>query len=210
MEPTTGRFISLTAGNAGRQTAIQVTAVDLPSPHEHLNGATLWLGAPSEVSENGSSVDPVPGFENFVAATLQCDPLYLDWSVVGTVYAYHELIIPGGTYGVRALDADCSPADEANYSEPLFVTMGRWADPVGTFDNGTGEWNGPDGSVDVATDVVALLDKFGSSPTSPSKTRADLEPSTPDLIINITDVTSALDAFAGSPYPFVPASPDCP
>ena len=208
--PSTGRFLGLAAGNAGRQTAIQVIAVDLPAPHAHLNGATLWLGLPRSVSENGSSVDPIPGFANFTASALQCAALYRDWSTSGTINVYHELLIPGGTYAVRAIDVTCSPADEANYSEPFQVTMGRWADLVGAFDAGGNQWNGPDGSVDVATDVVALLDKFGSSPTSPGKARADLEPSTPDLVINITDVTSALDAFGGAAYPFVPASPGCP
>jgi hypothetical protein len=58
-----------------------------------------------------------------------------------------------------------------------------------------------------------VLDKFRNlvPPSLPCpaiiKARADVEPQTPDQLINITDVTLVLDAFRGFPYPFSPSGP---
>jgi hypothetical protein len=60
----------------------------------------------------------------------------------------------------------------------------------------------PDGRVNVPTDVVSVLDKFASFPAAPLKIRVDLEPETPDLKINITDVVQSINAFKGDEYPF--------
>lgn len=72
---------------------------------------------------------------------------------------------------------------------------------------------GPDGSVDVAQDVVGLLDKFANINALP-KAMTDFEPGNdrihdgPDLKVNISrDVLDALEAFGGLPYPFEPEGP---
>ena len=59
-------------------------------------------------------------------------------------------------------------------------------------------------------DIIAILERFKSLPSAPSKVRVDLEPATPDRLINITDITSGLDAFRGTSYPFPPFSAPCP
>ncbi len=64
----------------------------------------------------------------------------------------------------------------------------------------------PDGRVDIVTDILAIIAKFGSRPGAPAKIRVDLEPGMLDMKINITDVTFALDAFRGLPYPFAPST----
>ena len=69
---------------------------------------------------------------------------------------------------------------------------------------------GPDNSVDVVTDVTAVLDKFRNFAASPAKSRADLEPALPDGQINISDVTFVLNAFSGADYPFTPTATPCP
>jgi hypothetical protein len=53
-------------------------------------------------------------------------------------------------------------------------------------------------------DATTILDKFTNLTGAPLKARTDLEPSLTDLKINITDVTSAIDAFTGDGYPFEP------
>ena len=68
----------------------------------------------------------------------------------------------------------------------------------------------PDGTVDVTTDVTAVLDKFKNLEGAPAKARSDIDPTRPDQIINMTDVTYVLDAFRGSDYPFEPGPPPCP
>ncbi len=63
------------------------------------------------------------------------------------------------------------------------MTLSRWGDVVENCT--TTPCGAPDGRVDVVTDIVALINKFGSSPGAPVKARADLEPSTVDQKINI-------------------------
>ena len=210
------RFLSFTnENNPARTQAVRVTFVDLPLPYNVWNGAQLWVGQPYDVSENRGTVDPVPGFPNFRAAPLECDPAsahYADWNAdYGTVHVFHEGIVPGGTYALQAVDDTCDIQREEDYSAAAAVTNPRWGDTVGSFDAGLGLWTAPDGSVDVSADVVSALDKFGSLDTAPSKTRCDLEPAILDHKINITDVTVILDAFAGGDYFFFPSSPTpCP
>ena len=196
----TGRYLSFKAGTVGAKQAIRVTFTSLPAPYHVLNGTSMWVATPSMVSENGGSISPIPGFDNFTAATLSCDPVYTNFGAVGTIHVYHRNIIPGGRYTVQIVDEACNPADEASFSDALIADLGRWADVSGPFDAGV--WTMPDDSVDVASDVVAILDKFSSNPGSPAKVRADLWPSLPDRVIDIQDVTAALDAFSGGPYPF--------
>ncbi len=66
-----------------------------------------------------------------------------------------------------------------------------------------------DGIVDVANDVLGVLEKFANLGGAPSKPQADLEPAMPDQIINITDVMHALGAFGGQEYDFSVPQP-CP
>jgi hypothetical protein len=57
--------------------------------------------------------------------------------------------------------------------------------------------------------VTAALDKFKNPAGAPAKARVNLEPSTPDPLVNIADVTYVLDAFRGFGYPFMPGPDPC-
>ena len=200
------RYMAVSGGEPGLLQALRVTFADLPAPLDVLNGTQMWIDNPHEISELPSVSDNTP--PTFAAATLTCDSVFADWSVHGVIQVYHEAIVAGGTYRVQAVNATCDTANELSYSDSFDMTMARWGDLVGGFV--AGSWEVPDGSVDVATDVIAVLDAFGGAATAPSKSRADLEPALPDHIINITDAVVILDAFAGAAYPFsAPASP-CP
>ena len=207
------RFLSIDAGDAGRTQAIRVTFVSLPPPFDVWNGAQLFVSDPTQLSELGGvglgSPPPVGGGQ-LTVAPLRCDPSLRDWSAVGTVHAYHEGIVPGGVYNVQVVDSSCALTVEGSYSAALVINTAQWSDVVGGYNAVDGYWGAGDNSVDVATDVVSMLDKFGSAPTAPSKFRMDLEPSLIDGKINITDVTVILDAFGGASYPFSPTLPAVP
>lgn len=200
-----GRYLGVSAGDADRQQAVRITFQALPAPFDVHNGLSMWVGEPTETSERSGSVEPVPGKVNFMSATLQCDPFFADWGPLGIVQVYHRHIIPDAAYEIEVFDID-------NLTTPVTSRMGatsRWGDVAGNFDPTSGTWPPPDGRVDVTVDAVGILDGFANRPNAPAKARTDLEPSTPDRKINITDVVFALDAFSGRPYPFAPGPAPC-
>lgn len=200
-----GRYLGVSAGNAGRLEAVRITFQSLPPPFGVHNGLGMWVGEPRETTERSGSVEPIPGHSNFMSATLQCAPFFTDWNPLGIVQVYHRNIIPGAVYEIEVFDID-------NLSRPVTNRIGttsRWGDVAGSFDATLGTWAPADGRVDIAIDVVSILDGFANSPGAPAKARTDLEPSTPDRKINITDLVVALDAFSGQPYPFAPGPAPC-
>lgn len=197
------RFLSFVPVNPGEQTAISVTFNHLPEPLAAFEGTTLWLGEPQVVSENAGYVSPQepPVFPTFLAASLQAEPYYTDFGLLGTIHVYHAGIVASGTYDIRAFGGSLRAGDRNRVSPPLpATTCPKWGDVCGYFEDG--EWLPPDGGVDVTSDVTAVLDKFKNLESAPSKIRCDVEPNTPDLLVNISDVTCVLDAFRGMPYPF--------
>ncbi|UCC29852.1 MAG: DUF362 domain-containing protein [Phycisphaerales bacterium] len=211
----TNRYLSIAGGNAGMQTALRVTLGGLPEPYDIFDGTPIWVGEPNEICENaGQSAPPVggcgpaPGLDSrsIMVATLQCEPHYTDWSVYDRIYAYGEAIVPGAAYSTRAICQGCDINQAIAYSAPLTLQTSVWGDAVS--DCTVTPCGPPDGSVDVTTDVTALLDKFKNLAGAPRKARCDLEPAIADRLVNITDVMEALDAFRGFQYPFE-ISPPC-
>ena len=150
-----------------------------------------------------------PGLDwEFLAATLQCTPVYREWTADGVMHVFHEGLVPGGVYDVQIINLGCDTALEGGYSAPLRITTSSWGDVVENCS--VVPCLPPDGSVDVTTDVTAILDKFKNLNNALITARADIEPQVPDQKINISDVTFALDAFRGRSYPpdsFPPPSP---
>jgi hypothetical protein len=203
------RYLSFEPGNAGRQAALRVKIVDLPAPFEYLEGEVMWVGVPWEVTENSGHIAPedAPGWPTLTVATLQCEPRYADWGTYGILHVYHQNIIPGGRYAVQAIDEVCDIVGDPNYSWPLTIQTSIWADVVK--DCTTTPCGPPDGEVYITADVTMILDKFKNLAGALAKARADIEPALPDLLINMTDVTWAVDAFGGGDYPFSAGAP-CP
>jgi hypothetical protein len=207
------RFLSVVIGNAGVSAGIRIIPTELPPPYAAYEDAVLWVGIPTEVSENSGIPGPPagPGNPGLMAAPLTCDPelaFFRDWSTIPVLHLFHELIVPGGKYDVSVISSNCDRNESANFSAPLDMDTTKWGDAVGVFDQDTAEWTSPEGVITVA-DVVALLDKFKNLQSAPTKTRCDLEPAIPDFLINISDVTQCLGAFSGAAYPFLPP-PSCP
>ena len=193
------RYLTITPTNPGVATAIQVVLASLPPPFDVYNGTELWVGPPKAISENGAAVDPIPNFSNFMASPLGCDPHVMDWGSVGEIVIHHPAIVPGAQYIVRITSEACLLAGEPTYSDPLFVKTGKWGDTVSDLTQCPP--GPPDGDV-IITDVLAIVQRFGSQECSVPKVRADLEPGLLDLQINISDVMTGLNAFAGLPFPF--------
>jgi hypothetical protein len=205
------RYLTLLGDAPGKQTAMRVTLRDLPAPYDSLNGQTLWVGQPEVICENSGQTTPPPegcGVSGvppptILAATLRASPpYYTDWTLLGAVNVYHEYLVPGGTYDIQAIGEGCDTGDEAAYAAPLVLTTSIWGDTVGNCT--VYPCSPPDGIVNVTTDVTAILDKFKNLPAAPLKTRCDIEPATPDQLVNITDVAQSIDAFLGLGYPFGP------
>jgi len=197
------RYLSVTPDNPGVQTALRVTFSDLPAPFGGFSGTQMWVGSPFPVSESPGVAGPTP--PTFVAARLSCEAFFTDWGSVDTVQVFGEGIVPGGTYDVQAIGKSCYDVGVPRYSTARTVRTSRWGDLVGNCT--VVPCTPPDGVVNVTTDIVGMLDKFGGRAGAPVKARADLEPSLPDFIISIADVVQGLDAFRGEPYPFAGPSP---
>ncbi len=222
------RAIAITAGDPGKRLAIRVTFVSLPPPFDVADGSSAWVGPPFLKCENsGDDSDPLspgdcpnpssdPADVTTPAASkyalLQCDPEYRDWSAEGVINIVDPFIVPGGVYEVDVIEEGCPLNDAGSYSLPLSVGTPMWGDLVGdcTPRPNDGFCTPADASIDVTTDVTAVLNKFKNTGTAPLKARADVEPATVDFLINIADVTRMLDAFRGNPYPFMPGPVPCP
>ena len=202
------RTLSFAVANIGTSSAVRVRPVNLAFPFDVFNGSDFWVGEPFEVSENSGAVDPsdAPGVSTFMAARLQCEPVCFDFASIGTVHVSGEVVIPSGEYEIQAIDCDACALDlDTNYSPPLVLQTSLWGDLVK--DCTADPCGPPDNSVDVVTDVSAVLTKFANLNVGVSKSRCDVEPSTVDFLINISDVTFILNAFMGAPYPFAPSEP---
>jgi len=173
-----------------------------------------------------------------VIATLGPDPYYQDWHGVCTgsplkcvgglkdglactttascaadVNIHHTLLVPSvgatpnATYEVQMVADDCIFTAEDSYSDPLVTSTCRRGNTVSNCSTQ------PCGQCDnIATqidDVTAILSKFGNL-GGIDKVRADMEGCCPDHLIQIGDVTSALDGFTAKPYPCSPVSAGCP
>ena len=192
--------------------AIRVTFQDLNAPFDVANGMQKWVGEPFVVCENaGQSIvdDPdacavvqAPLSLTTTYARLQCQPLYRNWVDDGVINFIDEWVIPGSTYRIDTIAESCPL--ECPFSELLEITTPRWGDVTAYCS--PGDCVPPDNSVDIVTDVVAVLAKFGNVLIL-EKTRCDLEPSTVDFLINISDVTFVLNVFSRDTYPFEPSGP---
>lgn len=202
------RHLSFTPTNAGMQTAIRVLISQMPAPFSDLEGTAWWVGPPVERCENaGQSVVPPGGCGPFSGAPspsywvapLQATPEFRDWSSPGLLHAYGPAVIPGGEYVVQHISIGCYSAGVPSYSIPVRIDSSKWGDVV--HNCASLPCPAPEGIVTIS-DVVASLDKFKNQPSGPQKSRTDIEPRIVDHLVNISDVTEALSAFAGGEYPF--------
>jgi glucose/arabinose dehydrogenase len=196
----------------GELTATRVTLTSLHHPDPPYAGGAAadfsayegqhrWVGPPTSFIESTSVPTP------FMAAVLQCQPYYHDWSTVGLLHVFGHEIVPSSVYTVASVDDFCA-GNEDNcivISPGLEVATTRWAD-IET------PYNPPSPSVqpDLA-DVSALVNKFRSQSGAPIKARAAIIGETPNLTVDIgfDQISACVDAFRGAPYPHAGPTP-CP
>jgi hypothetical protein len=202
------RYLTLDPSNAGQQTALSITILDLPAPYQDKIGTTIWVGTPHEICENSGQTippaegcGPAPGLasKSFMAAPLTCTPVFRDWTVDGVISAYGDAIIPGGVYDVKAVNLGCYRADVAACTKSFRAETAKWGDIVS---NCLDCPCGPAEGQNSITDVISLLRKFQNAFCAPAKSRADIEPGDIDFLVTISDVLRSLGGFAGEPFPF--------
>ncbi|MCH7884064.1 MAG: hypothetical protein IIC01_02340 [Planctomycetes bacterium] len=210
---------SLSAG--GQDTAIRITLVelyvDLSEDPEGcpvrvdgndlslFDGSVRYLGPPSALNDNALSAP------RFIAARLQCDPYYRDWSPAAltaefgagvdttTIYFYGAEVVPCSVYEAQHATQPCVQSKIAScFSEPLEIRTSLWGDvwpPFGTIN---------------FTDISKVVEAFKSIPFipgdppdgAPRKMRATLRGNSAPLGAPITfsDIGLTVDAFKTIPY----------
>lgn len=195
------RYLSFRAATGDGQEAVQVEFLSLPG-YEYAEGRIMWVQEPHPVTEDaGSSANWPP--PTFWLAELGCTPFYTYWTTYGVVDVYDDAIIPGATFGLRAIHESCDPTNAANYSSALEVSMSAVGDLVGICD--VTPCTPPQGVVDFV-DVVAVVDKFKNDPSAPRKARSDLINSDisqprPDQKVDFLDICYCVEAFRSVPRP---------
>jgi len=192
------RFLFFRSFSTNPNLAIRVTVDALPPRFLAATGQVFWVTEPTLKSELSGVVDPmyIPGEKFFWVASLACTPTYLDWSQFDKVAVYHEVIVPGGEYGIAHSTPDCQIE-----MPTLALKSSKHGDVNCYYDSVYGPCNSNSGIVDI-TDIVAVLNKFINAPVALVKARCDLKPARVNLIVDIVDVVTALDAFRGIQYEF--------
>ena len=111
-----------------------------------------------------------------------------------------------GSDRVQAPDQVCDAPLEGNFSASYTITGSRWGDLTG--DCGLTPYTPPDGVVNFI-DISGMVDKYENLDDAPIKAGTDLGGDMPDLHADFADISRAVDAFRGEPYPFDGPSP-CP
>jgi hypothetical protein len=179
---------SATAGAA--EEAIRITLDDVAG-FGGFNGEVRFVGEPQEYTDEGLGT--------FIAAPLQCEPFFTDWSGFDLINVYGAEIVPGSSYTAQRADVSCSSLDdEGCFSDALTIETAKWGDVAPTYFAPGGPAQ-PDFG-----DISALVDKFTAAPTSPPKARAQLQPSVPKPqdAISFTDIANCIDAFTGAAFPY--------
>lgn len=122
----------------------------------------------------------------------------------GTLHVYGEAVVPGARYTIQVAHEDCDLGIEASFSNPVGVDTTLFGDVVGSC--AQSPCSAADNRVAII-DVFAALSRFLNAPGAPSKTRADFEPSTLDLEVNITDILFQIQGFLGIPFPYLRCDP---
>ncbi|MBI1826733.1 MAG: hypothetical protein HY287_17725 [Planctomycetes bacterium] len=219
------RFISFVPQNPGVPTAIRVTLVslqhpdppnipqDAPPDFSAFEGQVRWVGPPTVYCESGG-VQPcsVPGDGTFVAASLQCNPNYTNWSSVtggGVLHVTGVEIVPSSTFTIEAFALGCQGNEGscAFISPGLDISTARWGDVIPPYQAAS---PAPLSQPDIS-DVAAVVDKFRMVTSAETQPLVRMQPNSIPLSspVNIADVAADVDAFRNLPYPY-PGPASCP
>jgi len=162
---------------------ITIDANSVATPPNY-DGTDRWVGTPTLGVNDGVS----PPFN---AAKIQCTPLSMNWSAVGQLHMYGDVIVPLSLYDVSS----CNPP--TNCSSALRIETARFGDVIV-----------PTPTVNFQ-DVDSIVKKFQGHPSGPSKTRTKLTNSTvnPANPVNFQEVSAGVSAFQSKPFKLVVTAP---
>lgn len=187
------RFLELDPP-AGCETAIRVTFSDLPPGLDEAEGAAKWVQAASLQTD-------VRGTLHW-GAVLGCDPVFANWPDE-PLYVSGPGIVPGALYGVQAVQAGCAFSIEGNESASASgETALEWGDLLPPYGDDP-KFPQPD-----IIDILATVDSFLGVPSAPPLLETDLEPESPNAVIDINDILACVDGFLGRTFPYAPQA--CP
>ncbi|MBI1825804.1 MAG: FG-GAP repeat protein [Planctomycetes bacterium] len=163
-----------------------------------------WVASPVYFTE--SNAPPAWGY----VSQLSCAPYYTVWNGGPggrVVYVSGPEILPSSDYDVQLVAQSCQGAERncANVSAPLRVHTRRWGDVTPPFQAAS---PAPITQPDIM-DVAAIINKLKDVPGALVVSRTDLFGSAPNHRVDISDVSSAVDAFKGLAFPFAGPS-NCP
>ncbi|MBI1826688.1 MAG: hypothetical protein HY287_10630 [Planctomycetes bacterium] len=163
-----------------------------------------WVASPVYFTE--SNAPPAWGY----AWQLTCAPYYTGWNGSPSgqiIYVSGPEILPSSYYDVQFVGQSCQGVERncVNVSAPLRVHTRRWGDVAPPFQTPS---PAPLTQPDIK-DVTAILNKMKEIPGSLGVTRTDLFGNAPNHRVDISDVSSAVDAFKGLAFPFAGPS-NCP
>jgi len=182
------RFITASIPPTATSNGLKVNLVSLDAdsvatPGDY-DGTDRWVGAPTIGVPDG-----VSGVFN--AGQIQCTFVAVDWSAVGQLHIYGDVIVPTSTYDVSS----CNP--QATCSTNLRIATARFGDVIV-----------PTPAVNFQ-DVQSIVAKFQGTPAGPSKTRSDLVGAVllPNNPINFQDVSANVSAFQSKAFKSVVTAP---
>jgi len=183
------RFITAVIPATATSHGIKVSLVGIDgnsvADPTNYNGTDRWVGAPSLNVSDGIS-------PSFNAGKLQCVFASQDWSAIGQIQLYGDVVVPGSTYDVSVCLAEVGPCSVA-----LRIGTARFGDVIV-----------PTPAVNFQ-DVQSIVAKFQGAPTGPSKTRSDLVGAVllPNNPINFQDVSANVSAFQSKAFKTVVTTP---
>jgi len=182
------RYITAVIPNTATSNGLKVNIVSMDANSAatpgNYNGTDRWVGAPTIAVPDG-----VSGVFN--AGKIQCAFVSVDWSAVGQLHIYGDVIVPSSTYDVSS----CNP--QATCSAALRIATARFGDVIV-----------PTPAVNFQ-DVQSIVAKFQGTPAGPSKTRSDLvgQILIPNNPINFQDVSANVSAFQSKTFKTVVPTP---
>jgi len=213
------RFIDSPAGCAF---AIKVTMIDLQHPvppnlpvqappdfgaYEsatctaagEMNGCARWVGKPGTFLESQDN----PSGATYLAARLQCTPLYWDWiaeTAGGPITVVGAEIVPSSVYDVQIYWSSCKGKEVTCFFVFAPVTMyTRRSGDVGPNFNPPAVADQPD-----ALDIAQVVNKLKSVPGSLVKSITQVQPNLVELNadVNALDIVAVVDGVKFGKYGF--------
>lgn len=176
------RFVSATLPATATAHGVRVNLVSLDgnsvaTPGSY-DGTDRWVGVPMLGINDGIS-------PSFNAARVQCAFASQDWSAVGLVHIYGDVVVPQSSYDVSMCSSAAGPCSAA-----LRIGTAKFGDvvtPVNTVN---------------FQDVNSIVAKFQGTPSGPSKTRTKLTNSivNPANPINFQEVSACVSAFQSKAF----------